>query len=185
MSEESVATTPPPQPSPAGGEGDSETVLLCRFCGHLNEALEAGAPVRPVRRVLRAGGRGSGGGPPAFPADSPGLFTQPPGSRGSGDIAAAGLGVLDTVGVHRVAAGPAAAVNGHRRYCRGNAGRRLAAGRRRCNQRIRRRRPGAIRRRYAANAVGVRCGNAYRHSAGGGRQPRVSYRRRRQRRCAG
>ena len=36
MSEESVATTPSPQPSPPAGEGDAGTVLLCRFCGHLN-----------------------------------------------------------------------------------------------------------------------------------------------------
>ena len=50
-----MATTPSPQPSPAmgevvsdtlpspagGGEG-SDTVLLCRFCGHLNVALEEG-----------------------------------------------------------------------------------------------------------------------------------------------
>ena len=43
MSEESVATTPSPQPSPPAGEGDAGTVLLCRFCGHLNEGLEDGA----------------------------------------------------------------------------------------------------------------------------------------------
>ena len=42
MSEESVATTPSPQPSPTRGEGISGTVLLCRFCGHLNETSEAG-----------------------------------------------------------------------------------------------------------------------------------------------
>ena len=42
MSEEAVATTPSPQPSPTRGEGVSDTVLLCRFCGHLNESLEEG-----------------------------------------------------------------------------------------------------------------------------------------------
>ena len=43
MSEEAVATTPSPQPSPTRGEGVSDTVLLCRFCGYLNESLEEGA----------------------------------------------------------------------------------------------------------------------------------------------
>ena len=42
MSEEAVATTPSPQPSPTRGEGVSDTVLLCRFCGYLNESLEEG-----------------------------------------------------------------------------------------------------------------------------------------------
>ena len=37
-----MATTPSPQPSPTRGEGVSDTVLLCRFCGHLNETLEEG-----------------------------------------------------------------------------------------------------------------------------------------------
>ena len=43
-----MATTPSPQPSPTRGEGVSETVLLCRFCGHLNPlpAGEAGHGAR-------------------------------------------------------------------------------------------------------------------------------------------
>lgn len=43
MSEEAVAATPSPQPAPSRGEGGSDTVLLCRFCGHLNEPSEEGA----------------------------------------------------------------------------------------------------------------------------------------------
>ena len=42
MSEEVVATTRSPQPSPTRGESVSDTVLLCRFCGHVNDPSEPG-----------------------------------------------------------------------------------------------------------------------------------------------